>query len=113
MVQAWALDYYLRMDRREYIQDQEDILENQSYVQFAALDQVDRWKKLFGEPDGPIGPDGLPEQPITDPRQLDKWFEQLASQRGMTGAEAEQRFGGDTGRAQMLLGHAEGTGRRV
>lgn len=98
------------MERRDYVQDQEIILEEQTFAQFAALNQIDRWKKLFGR-DQTTSPDGQPELPITDPRQLDAWFNSLAAQKGMSGAQAEAAFSG--GRANSLFGQATGEGRKV
>lgn len=99
------MEYYLRMSRRTLIQDAEDQLEEQFYI----INKPEGWERTRLQVD-PVGPDGQAEIPITDPRQLDHWFNSMAAQRGMTGAEAERMFSGPN---QMLLGFAEGEGRRV
>lgn len=101
------MNYWLKMTRRDFVDDEEDKLTSQFYL----INHPDSWRKTFLDNDPGIGPDGLPEAPITDPRQLDHWFESLAAQRGMTGAEAEAAFSGNAN--HFLLGHAEGQGRKV
>lgn len=100
------------MQRRDFVKNEEDKLRLQTYNLFP-----ERWKQLYEERPN-VGIDGLPETPITDPRQLDHWFNQLAAQQGMTGAQVERAFaapGAPVGGApaSMLLGHAVGEGRRV
>lgn len=104
------MNYWLDMSRRDYVDDEEAKLRQQTYNLFP-----ERWKQLYEEQPN-IGIDGLPEIPITDPRQLDHWFNHLAGQQGMTGAQAERAFSSLAGAGappQQLLGYAQGEGRKV
>lgn len=112
-IQLWALDYHLRMDRRNYIKDEEDILENQAHnLDFMINGSVERWKRLFSH-EHEFAATGEPEIPITDPRKLDQWFERMATERGMTAGEAERIFSDTPAPAAHLLGYAQGEGRKV
>lgn len=95
------------MTRRDLIQDEEDKLKEQFYI----INHPDTWRKVVLDEGPGVGPDGQPELPITDPRQLDHWFDSLAGERGMTGAQAEAMFTGAP--THMLLGRADGEGRKV
>jgi hypothetical protein len=107
-VQNWALKYWLGMVRRDLIRDEEDKLKEQFYI----INHPDTWRKVVLSQSDDIGPDGQPELPITDPRQLDHWFNSLAGERGMTGAQAEAMLSGGAP-SHFLLGRADGAGRKV
>ncbi len=87
------------MDRRQQVDDMQAELENQCYHLFP-----DRWTALYQNQDlqpGDLGHafDGEEEIPVTDPEDLDAWYESLAQSRSMSGAD--------------LFGYAEGEGIRV
>ena len=111
LVQLWALKYYLRMRRRIQIQDEIDKIEEQTL----SLAGYDRWRELYGNRSDrdqfadSTAPQGNEWRPVTDPRELDKWFDSLAGQRGMTGEQAERMLTG----GNSLVGYAQGEGRRV
>lgn len=86
-MQTWALQYLIVMEQRTAINDKLAELEFQTFNL-----NYDRWKAVYGdEQSEPVrGPDGEPEIPITDPRDLDGWFAQLAHQGGMSVAQAEE-----------------------
>jgi len=88
MVQSWALSYWMGLKQAE---TQVALMNTAApEVSVEISDNGDRGQ-AFG---------GAPELPITDPQDLDTWFESLSAKRGMTGAE--------------VLGYAEpGTGVRV
>lgn len=107
-VQSWALQYWIYLERRTTLDDKERELEVQCFHLLP-----ERWTQLYGSSGAPgdLGQafGGEPELPVTDPSDLDAWFERLGEQRGMTGAQAEAFLGP----SDLMLGHAEGTGRRV
>lgn len=94
------MQYWIYLDRRTQINDKHDELEHQCFNLFP-----DRWNDLYrNNPDIPAGDigtafDGEPELVITDPSELDAWFNGLSGRQGMSGAD--------------VLGHAEGAGRLV
>jgi hypothetical protein len=100
-IQNWALQYWLYMERRIKLDDKQAELEFQCFHL-----NPERYDFLYVTPKtGDMGSafGNEPELPITDPADLDHWFENLANQRGMSGAEAER-----------LLGNGSpGGGRRV
>jgi hypothetical protein len=114
-VQYWSLKYYLRMKRRIQIEDELDKIEEQTLT----LAGYDRWRELYGNkhlagvgPNGGTDEQGQTWRPVTDPRQLDEWFNSLAGQRGMTGEQAERMLNGSNN-GNTLVGYAQGEGRRV
>lgn len=88
-IQLWALQYFMRMERRQYVKDKDDEIEAQCYN----IAGYERWKHIYdsGGQGGDMGQafDGEEEQAITDPGDLDRWFNRIANQNGMTGQEAE------------------------
>lgn len=102
--QIWALQYWLHMERRTRLDDKKDELELQVYHL-----AYDRWAQLYDSPGvpGDLGQafGGEPEIPVTDPSDLDQWYESLGQPRTMSGASAPS--------GNHLLGYAEGPGRRV
>lgn len=106
-VQNWALQYWVYMNRRRELKDSDDELEA-----FCAVMWPERWQQLYGQAmtNGDMGRafEGEEEIPVTDPADLDQWFNNIATARGITGAEAEAVMGGS-----HLLGWAEGEGMRV
>ena len=108
LVQSWALEYYINMIRREHVDDEVAKLE----MQCRDLGGHERWEALYGHKhlaEGEHNIDGQVWRPVTDPRDLDKWVDSLAAERGMTGAQAERIFNN----GNHVVGYAEGTGRRV
>jgi hypothetical protein len=105
-VQAWALSYWIYMDRRVALDDKTAELEHQCFNLFP-----ERWGSLYRETMLP-GIPGIsaaePEKPITDPTDLDAWFEGLNRTRTISGADAA-RFAAEP----FGVGMATGTGRRV
>lgn len=79
--------YWLELERRIHVQDKREELEIQLQHFWP-----ERWEQLYGE-GGPLA-GAEPELPITDPSDLDQWYENLHAPRGMNGAEAEQASGG-------------------
>lgn len=103
VVQHWALEYYLNMVRRVHVEDELAVVEQQTY----SMSGYERWQQIYGQKQleeqmAQQGPDEQAWRPVTDPRELDKWYDSLAAQRGMTEPQAARIFG-----------HAEGEGRRV
>jgi hypothetical protein len=90
MVQAWALSYWLGMKQAE---TNLALLGTTNPEPVVTVDAGggDRGQAFGGEP----------ELPVTDPNDLDVWFDNLTQKRGMTGAEV------------AALGWAEGPGVRV
>ena len=86
-IQHWALQYWFYLHRRKYIEDADKELEA-----FCSVMWPERWKQLYGEDKPPVF-DGEEQIPITDPADLDEWFNNLANQRGMSGAEAAEVLG--------------------
>jgi hypothetical protein len=106
VIQHWALQYWFFMSRRIQIEDADKELEA-----FCSVMWPERWQQLYASPVAAEGDHGQafggqPEIPVTDPRDLDAWFEGLANERGMTGAEVEASF-------SNILGWAEGEGVKV
>lgn len=72
------------MDRRDKLQDRQDELEQQTFNLFP-----ERWAKVYrpeilGDIQADIEVGSLPENAeiaITDPDQLDAWFEQISQRR--------------------------------
>jgi hypothetical protein len=95
------------MDRRVAIDDKTAELEHQCFNLFP-----ERWGDIYREQMLPgvrgLSPDsvGESETPITDPGDLDAWFEGLNRTRTISGADAA-RF------TDSPFGMATGTGRRV
>jgi hypothetical protein len=104
VIQQWALHYWFSMSRRIYIEDADRALEAHVSMMWP-----ERWQQLFGgSKAGDMGQafGGEAETPVTDAADLDRWFEGLANEHGMTGAEAQAAF--------SVLGWAEpGTGVKV
>jgi hypothetical protein len=109
-VQAWALDYWIAMERRVHVEDKHAELEEQTYNLFP-----ERWARLYRDemlpvPSGDIGhafEPGTPEIPVTDANDLDDWYSRMEQPRRMSGQSAIN-YGGDN-----IFGYAEGQGRRV
>lgn len=104
----WALQYWLYLERRVQIEDKQTELELQCYNT-----SFERWQQLYQSQvsggDWGMAFGGEAEEPITDPADLDSWYANLSQQRGMNGAEINDRLGENT----AVLGVAEGPGRRV
>lgn len=104
VIQMWALQYFLYMERRIQVDDTMSSLEVQCYNL-----NLERWQQLYQNqgPDWGQAFDGEAELPITDPTDLDSWYANLERPRGMTGAETA-RVADPT-----ILGMVRGSGRRV
>ena len=108
-IQQWALQYWVYLDRRTGLDDKQTELEHQCFNLFP-----ERWGQLYRDqmlpalPTGDLGTafGGEPELPVTDPNDLNAWYENIESSRGMTGA-------GISAYETSILGYAEGSGRRV
>lgn len=115
-VQDWALQYWIHMDRRVYIEDKHAELELQTFNLFP-----ERWGEVYredmlpglggGQKAGDIGVafDGEAEIPVTDIDSINEWYDGISKSRGLTGEQAG-RFDDPTA---LYLGVAEGVGRRV
>lgn len=116
LVQYWALKYWINMTRRNQAEDALAVVEMQTF----SLVSEERWRALYGNKDA-LGPNGGIDEagqvwrPVTDPRDLDKWFDSLAGQRGMTGEQAARMLdgSGQEVHGNYLVGFATGEGRRV
>lgn len=112
-VQAWALSYWIEMDRRVQIEDKHAELQLQTYNLFP-----ERWgelyrEQLFGQATaapGDIGQafGGEQEIPVTDYDAINDWYNDISQARGITGEQVYRHQ--DMG---SILGYAEGEGRRV
>jgi len=96
------------MTRRIQIDDKQAELELQTWT----LSGYERWKQCWDRDNsGDYGHafEGERELPVTDPEELNDWFNNLANSHGMSGADAERAIrSGD-----HLLGFAQGEGVRV
>ncbi len=103
----WALQYWVAMQRRLFLEDKRSELEMQCYHLFP-----ERWTQIYSSQGGDYGQafGGEEEIPVIDPEDLDAWFQSLAAQQGLTGAEAEAMF---SEASTPFMGFAEGEGRRV
>jgi len=96
------------MDRRTQLDDMQAELEHQCFNLFP-----ERWGSLYREQmlPGVSSSDGTPvsvssasdEIPVTDPADLDAWYENLERQRRISGAQAP-------GGLDHILGLADGEG---
>lgn len=93
------------MDRRTQLDDMSAELEHQCFNLFP-----ERWGTLYREQmlPGVAGPNvtttsAADEIPVTDPADLDSWYENLERQRRISGAEAQ-------GGLDHILGLADGKG---
>jgi hypothetical protein len=102
-IQLYALQYWLIMERRGAVEDADRALEAHCSVMWP-----ERWDQIYNKASVNAA-QGMAddEVPVTDAADLDRWFEGLANQRGMTGAEAEQFFD------PSIFGVAQGEGIRV
>ena len=98
-VQEWALKYWIYLDRRVYMDDKQAELEHQCFNL-----SPERWGALYRDQmlPGAIGIGNEPEIPVTDPRDLDAFYESLNSPRTMTGAEAVRFDGAPLAVGQVL-----------
>ena len=100
----WGLQYWIYMERRIQIDDKQAELEHQCYNLFP-----ERWGNLYREQMLP-GLPGSPEEeeiPVTDPSDLDAWYENLDRQRRISGADIAPHENNN------ILGWADGEGRLV
>jgi len=94
------------MDRRTQLDDMNAELEHQCFNLFP-----ERWGALYREQmlPGVAGPKGVSvssaadEIPVTDPDELDSWYENLERQRRISGADTP-------GGMSHILGLADGEG---
>jgi hypothetical protein len=77
LIQDWALSYYLRMQRRIFVEDKEAELERQ-----LLHINPEAWERAYGQEHMEE-----PEYPITDPRALDRWVANLNKTKTINGAE--------------------------
>ena len=98
-VQDWALKYWLYMDRRTQLDDKASELEHQCFNL-----NPERWGVLYRDQmlPGLVGPNNEPEIPVTDPRDLDAFYESLSRPRKMTGEDAARFEGSPISAAQAL-----------
>lgn len=102
------MQYWLYMERRIKLDDKQAELELQTW----SIAGYERWKQCWDtNVAGDYGQafDGEREIPITDPSELDDWFNNIAGAHGMTGADAERAIR----QGSPLLGWAEGEGVKV
>ena len=85
--QEWALEYWIYLSRRVQFEDQEQERAEQCYTFFP-----DRWSELYAdEPKGMANFDEeFEEIPITDPSDLDSWYESVNKPRTLFGADAPE-----------------------
>lgn len=96
------------MDRRTQLDDKKAELEHQCFNLFP-----ERWGSLYreqmlpgvGNPSVSVSSEA-DEIPVTDPADLDAWYENLERQRRISGAEAAGAAGG----LDHILGLADGEG---
>jgi len=96
------------MRRRIELDDKQAELELQTWT----IAGYERWKQCWDKnKPGDYGQafDGEPELAVTDPDDLDQWFNNIAEAHGMTGADAERALR----QGDHMLGFAEGQGVRV
>ena len=94
------------MDRRTQLDDKKAELEHQCFNLFP-----ERWGTLYREQMLPGVPNAIStsspadEIPVTDPNDLDAWYENLERQRRISGADAAAAGG-----MAHILGLADGEG---
>lgn len=93
------------MDRRTQLDDKKAELEHQCFNLFP-----ERWGALYREQMLPGVPNAITsspadEIPVTDPNDLDAWYENLERQRRISGADAAAAGG-----MAHILGLADGEG---
>jgi len=82
------------MDRRTQVDDKQAELEIHLQHMWP-----ERWQQLYGTPAGDYGSafDGEQEIPITDPDDLDRWFQGLDGARSMSSGEFTELLGWSDG----------------
>lgn len=113
-VQAWALSYFIEMDRRVQLEDKHAELEIQTFNLFP-----ERWGDLYrektfgggtaapGDMGSAFGP-GEKEIPVTDINDINDWYNNISAQRGISGEQLARHQD-----PISIFGYAEGEGRRV
>jgi hypothetical protein len=77
-VQRWALEYFLEMERRTFIEDKEAELERQLLNV-----NPEAWQRMHDEEEFQKQ---LDELPVENPRDLDRWVANLGQKKTMSAA---------------------------